>query len=92
MHDETAKLDISKLDEILKSTNVNYKKIRCREAFNEVLFEVYFHNDDDMFKGINTLNLKKNSNLFCRITDIRINEKNKMVYVVPFKKKTDTLR
>ena len=92
MIDETSKLDIAKLDEILKSTSVNYKRIKYREAFNEVLFEVYFYNDDDLFKGVNTLNLKKNSKLFCKITDIRINEKNKMVYVIPFKKKTDPLR
>ena len=79
MTGETAKLDIAKLDEILRSTNVNYKKIKYREAFNSILFEVYFYNDDDLFKGVNTLNL-------------RINEKDKMVYVIPFKKKSDSLR
>jgi len=82
---ESHKLNKSELESILELNRISYVKIKEKDLFGNKRFELYFRNEKDLDVAVCILNMKKFSNLFCKIVDVRINLSENMIYVIPFK-------
>lgn len=81
------KISKSELSFLIENIGIVAEKIRTIDLFGGRCYEVYFNTLDELDSAVLKLDNKKYSNIFGKLVESRINRKDKMLYVVPFKKR-----